>query len=87
MAEVVGYVVSSTLCVLSSQGDSERRTRTDQFRSSGEFIYVSFLGMPMLIVQDREIAEELMIKRSSQYSYRPKSVMCGDLYVLTNITI
>ena len=53
----------------------------DKFLLPGEFIYISFLGMPMLIVQDRVIADELMNKRGSQYSYRPRSVMCGDLYV------
>ena len=56
----------------------------DNFLSPGEFIYVSFLGMPMLIVQDREIADELMNKRGNQYSDRPRSVMCGDLCVLLN---
>jgi hypothetical protein len=35
----------------------------------------------MLIVQDREIADELLNKRGNQYSYRPQLVMCGELYV------
>jgi len=72
----MGYVTFSNLCVLSLV--------INHICSLGEFIYISFLGMPMLIVQDREIADELMNKRGNQYSYRPRSVMCGDLCVLHN---
>ncbi|KAI0028090.1 cytochrome P450 [Vararia minispora EC-137] len=45
----------------------------------GDIIYLSVLGQPMVIVNSAQIAQDLLDKRSSIYSDRPRMPMAGEL--------
>ena len=42
-------------------------------------IYVELLGMPMLVVQSLDVAEELLSRRANIWSARAHSVMVNEL--------
>ncbi|KJA13410.1 hypothetical protein HYPSUDRAFT_220871 [Hypholoma sublateritium FD-334 SS-4] len=45
----------------------------------GEIIYLNIIGQPVVVVNSSKIAKDLLDKRSSIYSDRPVSIMCGQL--------
>ncbi|KIJ61751.1 hypothetical protein HYDPIDRAFT_115569 [Hydnomerulius pinastri MD-312] len=48
-------------------------------RQHGDIACGSFLGYHIIVVGSAKIAEDLLDKRSVNYSDRPRSVMCGEL--------
>ncbi|KAG6864797.1 hypothetical protein C0991_007053 [Blastosporella zonata] len=45
----------------------------------GKIVYVQILNQPMVILTDLEVARDLLDKRSSIYSDRPRFVLFSDL--------
>lgn len=48
---------------------------------SGSTIYIHVLGKPMIIINDLVVARELMDRRGSIYSDRPRYVLFREMYV------
>ena len=55
-----------------------------QFIISGDIIYISVLGQPIIILNSHAVSVELLEKRSSIYSDRPEFAMTKDMYVFTH---
>ena len=46
---------------------------------SGDVIYLSIIGRPIIVLNSAEAARDLMDKRSSNYSDRPRIVVIGEM--------
>ena len=56
---------------------------------SGDVIYVSIIGKPIIVLNSAEAARDLFDKRAANYSDRPRFILHGELcvsfsYVITN---
>ncbi|PVF92916.1 cytochrome P450 [Serendipita vermifera] len=46
----------------------------------GDLIYGTVLGTPVIIINSFKVAEELLVKKSSSYSFRPRSVFIHEMF-------
>lgn len=46
---------------------------------AGPLVYLELLGQPILVLNTREAATDLLEKRSHIYSDRPRLYMAGDM--------
>jgi hypothetical protein len=53
--------------------------------TAGDIIYIHLLGQPMIILSSEETVRDLMDKRSSIYSDRPRFVLSSELFVALDI--
>ena len=49
---------------------------------TGDVIYLSVVGRPIVVLNSAEAARDLMDKRSANYSDRPRIVVIGEMYHL-----
>jgi hypothetical protein len=45
----------------------------------GDVVYVEALGLPVVVLNSYNAAHELLVKRSSHYSDRPRFPVCGEV--------
>ena len=66
----VGYVVPYSYSLITYTGAHE---------CLGDVIYMSLFGQPFVVLNSIDAARDLLDKRGSNYSSRPKSVLFEDL--------
>jgi len=52
---------------------------------TGHIIFMHLLGQPMIVLSSQRIVRDLMDKRSSIYSDRPRFVLFSELFVALHI--
>jgi hypothetical protein len=45
----------------------------------GDIVYGTVLGTPIIVINSFKVAEDLLIKKSSGYSFRPRSVFIHEM--------
>lgn len=53
----------------------------------GDLIYLHVLGHPMVVLSSLDVVRDLLDKRSSIYSDRPRFVLFSELYVRSSTQI
>ena len=54
-------------------------------RAQGHVMYLRVLGQPMIVLSSQEAVRDLLDKRSSIYSDRPRFVLFSELYVASHV--
>jgi len=60
---------------------SSNRLLTKSFLVPGGIVYANLMGMPVFVISDREVAEELLNVRGRFSDSRPYNVLFMELYV------
>ena len=51
------------------------------FSFVGDLVYISAMGKPIVVLNSYKVAYDLLVRRASIYSDRPRSVMVGEMWV------
>lgn len=62
---------------------NQNLTSSSMHRHSGPISSISVFGQTIILLNDAQTAIDLLEKRSAIYSSRPRSVFCGEMYVLS----
>ncbi|KJA22148.1 hypothetical protein HYPSUDRAFT_139604 [Hypholoma sublateritium FD-334 SS-4] len=65
--------------VLQIPSDSQEEVFTEWGRKYGDIVYIKIFKQPMIIINDLQTARDLLDKRSSIYSDRPRFVLLSEL--------